>query len=67
MIYVLILRAALGPAIVGQFDDDKACEEAAARYVEMLVEHRSDDKHDAKMACVGIPARMPEPSTIKDA
>ena len=67
MIYVLLLRATLGFAIVGQFDDEKACQEAAARYVEMLVEHRSDDRHDAKMACVGIPAGVPEPSMTKEA
>jgi hypothetical protein len=67
MIFVLILRAALGPAIVGHFDDEKSCQEAAARYVAMLVEQRSDDKHNAQMACVGFPIAMPTPPITKEA
>jgi len=67
VIYVLLLRATLGFAIVGQFDSEKDCAETADRYMMMLIEQRSDDRHDVKMNCVGIPARMPEPSTTKEA
>ena len=61
LIYLLILRAALGPAIVGQFDTEEACGQGAAKYMAMLVEQRSDDKHNAKLGCVGFPIQLPGP------
>ena len=67
MIYLLILRAALGPAIVGEYNTEEACAQGAAQYMAMLVEQRSDDKHNAKIGCVGFPIELPEPKTWRQA
>ncbi len=67
MIYLLILRALLGPAIVGEYDTEEECGAAAARYMKMLYESRSDDKHAAKLACVGFPVQMQEPKEWREA
>lgn len=67
MIYLLILRALLGPAIVGQYDTEEACAEGAAKYMAMLVEQRSDEKHNAKIGCVGFPIETLTPPMLREA
>lgn len=59
MIYLLILRAMLGPAIVGEFATEQECEQAAGQYMAMLIEQRSDEKHNVKIGCVGFPIHVP--------
>ncbi len=55
MIFVLVLRAALGPAIVGHFDSEDECKAAAVQYVKMLT---AEQTKPAQMACVGFPKEM---------
>ncbi len=67
MIYLLILRALLGPAVVGEYDSEEECGAAAARYMKLLYESRSDDKHAVKLACVGFPIELPKVREWKEA
>lgn len=66
MIYLLLLQATLGWALVGQFDNEDECEAHAIMYMAMLREQKSDDKHNVKMACMGVPRAFPEPHEMHD-
>jgi hypothetical protein len=58
MLFVLILQTTLGFTIVGEFDNEEACNQGAVAYMAMLQAQRSE--HNARMMCVGVPA-FPEP------
>ena len=67
MIFILVLKGALGLAAVGQFDSLEACKQGGDKYKEMLAEQNPDDKHPVQLFCVGVPPRLPEPREMNDA
>jgi hypothetical protein len=62
MIFFLVLYMWAGSSIVGKFDTEDECANAAVAYIAMLTEQRSDDKHNAKVVCIGVPSEMPAPA-----
>lgn len=67
MIFILILQGTLGLAAVGHFDSEETCMQGAGKYMEMLAEQKSDDRHPVQLFCVGVPQRLPEPREMSDA
>jgi len=64
MIYLLLLQATLGWAFVGKFDSPQECEAGAIAHMELLKEQRSDERHNARLFCVGIPEQLIAPSPV---
>jgi hypothetical protein len=61
MTFLLILQIWAGFVLIGEFDSEKNCQEGAVAYIALLAEWKSDDKHNAKAMCVGVPNAMPQP------
>ena len=64
MTWLLIVFGMAGPALVGVYDGEGACDKAASEFFTALRhEHEGDDKWKPPMiACAGIPDAFPEPS-----
>jgi hypothetical protein len=64
MTWLLFVFGVLGPAIVGTYDDEKACYQAANEYAVMLMhENLNDPKwRPPPLACVGVEDPPPHAS-----
>jgi hypothetical protein len=63
MTWLLIVFGMAGPALVGEFATEEACDKGAREFVgHMAAEHQNDAKWKPPMiACAGVPDAFPEP------
>jgi len=55
MTFYLVLKLIFGMALLGSYDTEQECKQAAVEYMTMLVAQRSDKRkeHNATLMCVG--------------